>query len=290
MHNKHAHILLSIVAVNAIFCFAASRLAAAAEEGDSDHATVGQTVPSEPPAASGPVLLLGVFLEEKADKSLRNAVVNRLTRLGEEVRLAPETVDFIECKQTACYAEISAKLNVQRVFRVDVYESTPKRYYLEGVVYDQQTGNARSAKSSCEDCSGESLRTRLGDMAVRVVAGGEPAQVAPDPKPIIPPPAPPHPPVPAPRTRWTPERITLVTLLSTLTAATLVGTVLLPSIAPSKESSYCSLDTGIKPSEGNFRCVNIASWTIGGIVLSGLSTTSLALTLRQFSHKEADAN
>lgn len=298
MRNKPARIFLSIAVVNALFCCAGGPLARAAGEGEVASSTVGQAAADTPPAgASGPVMLLGVFAGEKADKSLRDAVIDRLTRLGEEVSLALDSVELIDCRQVACYAEISARLNAQRLLRVDVYESTPRRYYLEGVLFERQTGSTRSAKSSCEDCSSESLRAALGDMTARMVAGGEPVQRSRSGgNHDISPPSPPSPPRPSPvspdrkplpRQRWTPERITLVTLLSTLSAATLVGTILLPARAPATDSNFCSVDRMI--TSDDFRCFNVATWTIGGTVLTALSTTSLALTLRQFLHKETGA-
>lgn len=256
----------------------------------TDSAT--EQVSPDAPLRSGPVVLLGVFANEKSDRSLREAVIDRLTRLGEDVTPAVDSPELVDCKQAACYTEVSLKTNVQRLLRVDVYESRPRRYYLEGALFEQQTGNTRTAKSSCEDCSSESLRTALGDMTVRIVAGGEPAQRVHLPeKSEITPPAPPviAASLVTPRRRWRPERIGLVALLSTLTATTLVGTILLPSLAPSKDSNFCSVDSGIKPTSDNFRCVSMTSWTIGGTILTALSTSSLALTVRQFLRKDATA-
>ncbi|MFO0576904.1 MAG: hypothetical protein U1A78_23115 [Polyangia bacterium] len=274
---------------------------ARAAEADSEAPSSVGTAPAEPPAAAaaGPIALLGVFTNARPDKTLRDTVFDRLTRLGEEISLVPESADSQDCKQVACYADFSLRHGAPRILRVDVYESTPRRYYLEAALYDQARGSARTSKGSCDDCSSENLRAVLGDLTARLVAASEPTTRL-----SVPPESPPlsgslplvttatagtaSPSVPRPR--WTSPRIALVAVLSALTAATLLGTVVMGTrdVPGSGQKWLCTLDDKQRPKTAeDLPCISRTQWAIGGGVLTGLSAAGLALTLQQILRSDS---
>jgi len=250
-------------------------------------------------------MLLGVFNEQgKLEKTLRDTILDRLTRLGEDITAAPEANDLATCKQVVCYAEISTRTNASRLLRVDVYESAARRYYFEGALYEHGKGSSRTANGSCDDCSSENLRAVLGDLTARLVTTNEKPVPRPANKADGSLPLPEHPPqliptvqpsgaIPSPgprRSHWTPGRIALVTLLSAVTGVTLLGTILVGTAKPEPEGEaakwLCTLDEKTAPTKQP-PCISQTALTVSGSLLTGLSAASLALTLQQTLSKEA---
>lgn len=248
--------------------------------------------------------IVGVFFDDKPEKSLRKVVIDRLSRLGEDVKPGEDATELTKCKQAVCYAEIAARSSAARVLRMDVYESASRRYYLEGVIYSNANGAVRTSNGSCDDCSSENLRAMLSDLAARLVApeptARPPESTAQTPKldpgermPKLDPgeriaPPPPAPLVDKPR-RWTPGRMALITLLSAVTGAMLIGTIALGTMHPAgggSDPGFCLRDEKQSESEGmGQKCLSQPRQIAIGSILTGVSAAGLALNLYLILHQ-----
>lgn len=285
--------VMCIAIVSFMLQFASLQSAMAVEPDAANDAA--EPVPVETATTADSIVLLGVFVDGKADKGLRDVVTDRLSRLGQDVTLAPEHENQ-GCKQTACYAEVSTRKNASRVLRVDVYESSNRRYFVEGTIYERAKGSSRPSSAGCDDCSSENLRALLGDLAARLVTTPDKPAVRPPPRQLvsggapqpaialIPSPVPP----PRPLSRWTPGRIALVTVLSTLTGAALIGTIVsgTTSAGVGMNQQVCTLDEKVRPTMPP-PCISRTALTVASGLLTGLSATGLALSLQQILGKEA---
>lgn len=288
---------LKSVAVAVFICAYAGGLALASADTDGVIAqSAVETVSAAAPAAPvifSPIVLLGVYIDGKPDRVLRDAVSDRLTRLGEEVKNAQESAELSVCKQTGCYAEMSTRNSVLRVLRLDIYESAARRYYIEGALYDRATNAVRTSSGSCEDCSSENLRATLADLAGRLVNPAPAVKATPKAQPssksapeaklqeavataIAPPVAAP----PRAASRWTRGRIALVTLTSVLTAASLVSTIALGASAQGSGANQqlCTLDQN-DPLSSAPPCISRTAVIVTGSIFTGLSATGLAVSL-----------
>lgn len=291
----HMARVMSIAAMSIMLQFGSLQSALAGTESGTPS-DVAEPASPDAATAADPIVLLGVFIDGKSEKGLRDVVTDRLSRLGEEVTLVQE-YELLACKQTACYAEISTRKNASRVLRIDVYESSARRYFVEGAIYERAKGSSRSSSAGCDDCSSDNLRGLLGDLAARLVTAPDkpavrvspqlPAKSSAPPQTTLTIETPPAPPPPRLRSRWTPGRIALVTLLSTVTGAALIGTIVTgtTSVGVGTDAQICTLDQQEKPQMAP-PCISRTALTITGGVLTALSGAGLALSLNQFLGKE----
>ena len=260
-------------------------------------AAVGQ------PQRTDKVLLIGPLLDGKPDRSLREGVIDRLMRLGQEL-VVSESPEAQSCESNDCLLGFAQQQQATGVLRVEVFASAPRRYQLKVSSADATRGSVRRADSSCIDCSVQNLRGMVADFAAQLLTSeNEPSlsmskSVVTDPPPVRPeelnPLAVRPAPILVPPSRWTGSSVAAITALSVLTVISAVGTIALgTSNSPGKTDNQqlCLVDEAAPPT-GPPPCVGKpALLVVGGAMtaLSGLSALAIAIriTIGSSSHSPA---
>jgi len=251
-------------------------------------AAVGQ------PQRTDKVLLIGPLLDGKPDRSLREGVIDRLMRLGQEL-VVSESPEAQSCESNDCLLGFAQQQQATGVLRVEVFASAPRRYQLKVSSADATRGSVRRADSSCIDCSMQNLRGMVADFAAQLLTSeNEPSlsmskSVVTDPPPVRPeemnPLAVRPAPILVPPSRWTGSSVAAITALSVLTVISAVGTIALgTSNSPGKTDNQqlCLVDEAAPPT-GPPPCVGKpALLVVGGAMtaLSGLSALAIAIRIK----------
>lgn len=187
--------------------------------------------------AEGGTLVLGVFVEQSSDRTLQQAVEQRLLRLGDQVVHASASAESVlQCTDAACMVGLASQNGARLVLRVDVTQSAPQRYSISAQLVESPSGTLVSREETCNDCSPEQLRGAVTTLAAGLAVPDR-SDASPPVSPQVVVPAlrtagpqgagsvPSLSPRPAPSPfRWGPKRTALVVILTASLATSVVAT------------------------------------------------------------------
>lgn len=125
-------------------------------------------LPSSAKAAEEPVVLIGVFRDNRLDTALQSRLREHLARNGEQL-LPPPKLSPVElaCTAQECLDRLAARTGAKFVLSIGAQRTagTVDSLYLTGLLYDATRHWPRQATLDCMGCKGELLFTRINDLA-----------------------------------------------------------------------------------------------------------------------------
>jgi len=124
--------------------------------------------PSLVSAADEPVVLIGVFRDNRQDGALQSRLRDHLARNGELLLPTPKLgPGEQQCTSQECLDRLAAKAGAKFVLSIAAQRTaaTGDGLYLTGLLYDASRHWPRQATLDCMGCKGELLVTRITELA-----------------------------------------------------------------------------------------------------------------------------
>ncbi len=119
-------------------------------------------------AADEPVMIVGVFRDNRLDNTLLGRLREHLARNGEQILATPKmAAGEQQCTSQECLDRLAARTGAKYVLIVSAQRTaaTGDSLYLTGLLYDASRHWPRQATLDCLGCKGELLVTRINELA-----------------------------------------------------------------------------------------------------------------------------
>ena len=119
-------------------------------------------------AADEPVMVVGVFRDNRLDAALLGRLREHLARNGEQLLAAPKmTAAEQQCTSQECLDRLAARTGAKFVLIISAQRTAASgdSLYLTGLLYDASRHWPRQATLDCLGCKGELLVTRINELA-----------------------------------------------------------------------------------------------------------------------------